>query len=561
LNSVVDELAEKYWQYVLQIDNYLRSQLGLPIETIRPHTIEAAAQDAAFAQHILGELGSIEADRLDHDRWLVFQAMRFWSIGYVAMREYFWLAQQATPYAGGTHLSATSTLLSTFEFATGADLERYLSLLHQYAGFVRSLLPFLHGQHDRAIISPEVEITASAAVFRGYTEPAQTQRLIPDSARLSILSDAKRAAFKEEAAAIVSSELVPALHGVAQYLDGAYRMGAPSGVGLSQYPRGREYYEHLILANTTLTTTPERLYALGLEHVARLNERLEEISRRTGFSGSLAEFKDFLARDRRFFAETTEEFGERLEAYVERARAAVPEFFSLTPSAAYGVEPLDRALADSQTFGYFDPPRAARPKGIYYYNAWHPERTSMVAAGALICHELIPGHHFQIALQQENAALPNLRRYDFSATGYCEGWGEYAAELGWEMGVYVTPYDQAGRIMQDLMVSARLVVDTGMNALGWGRDRAMAYMRENLTLDETQIATESLRYSADIPGQALAYKVGELTFLELRDQARKRLGGAFDIRRFHEWTIGSGAMPLDTLRGHLEYEVNALGKG
>ncbi len=555
--SAIDELAERYWRYALQIDNYLRSQLGLPVETIRPLTLDAAERDAAFAQRIAGELDRIEPGRLDHDRWLVYETMRFWAAGYVAACEYFWLCQQATPYAGGTHLSATATLLTTFSFAAPADAERYLSLLHQYAGFVRSLLSLLRGQHERAIILPEVEIDASAAVFRGYAEPPQIAPLVPGDARLGALSARQRSTLKEKAASVLASELVPALHGVAEYLDGPYRAGAPAGVGLSQYPRGREYYQHLIYANTTLTTTPERLHALGLEQVAQLNERLAGVAERAGFSGAPADFKNFLAHDPRFFPETSEEFGKRLGGYVERARSAVSGFFSRVPKAAYGIEPLARALADSQTFGYYDPPRAARPKGIYYYNARRPQRTSMLAAGALICHELIPGHHFQIALQQENAALPDIRRYDFSAVGFCEGWGEYAAQLGWEMGVYETPYDQAGRIMQDLMVSARLVVDTAMNALGWSRERAMAYLRENLTLDEAQIESESLRYSADIPGHALAYKTGELTFLEIREQARKRLGAAFDIREFHEWAIGSGAMTLDTLRGHVEHEISA----
>jgi uncharacterized protein (DUF885 family) len=179
----------------------------------------------------------------------------------------------------------------------------------------------------------------------------------------------------------------------------------------------------------------------------------------------------------------------------------------------------------------------------------------MLGAGALICHELLPGHHFQIALQQENTTLPDVRHYDFTETGYVEGWGEYASQLCWNMGVYRTPYDKLGRMMQDLMVSTRLVVDTGMNALGWSRERAMQYMRANLTLNEKQIETESLRYSTDIPGQALAYKTGELTMLALRAHAKAELGSAFDIRRFHKWVIGSGAMTLDTLRAHVDYEI------
>jgi uncharacterized protein (DUF885 family) len=316
-----------------------------------------------------------------------------------------------------------------------------------------------------------------------------------------------------------------------------------------------EYYRYLVVENTTLDIAPERLHAMGLAAVGELNQHLDGIRREVSYRGSLSEFKHFLAHDPRFFVKTPEQFGARLETYVGRAQTAAPNYFIHMPRAAYGVESLPKELAGSQTFGYYDQPTAARHKGIYFYNAWHPERTSALGAGALICHELIPGHHFQIALQQENTALPNVRHYDFSETGFVEGWGEYASQLCWDMGVYRTPYDRAGRLMQDLMVSTRLVVDTGMNALGWSRERAMQFMRANLTISESQIQSESLRYSTDIPGQALAYKTGELTMLRIREDARKKLGSAFDIRTYHSWVLDSGSMTLDTLRAHVDYEI------
>ena len=553
--TAVDGLAERYWQHRLQIDYNLRSQLGLPIETIRPIALAAAEEDAAFGTSVRDDLAKIDAGSLDHDHWLTYRTLDFLASNAVASRKYFWLEQQATPYAGGLQLSSISAILTSFQFASAADASRYVSLLHQYAGFVRSVRAFLEGQHERGIVLPDVDSAAAEAVFRGYENPAESGPLVPAAARLGALSPADAATLEKNARNAVSSEIVPAFASVADYLAGAYRSGAPQGVGLAQYPGGRDYYQYLILANTTLTITPEKLHELGLSEVARLNEQLDGIRREVGFKGTVAQFKHYLATDPAFFPKTTEAFGERLELYVGRARAAVPQFFLHTPTATYGVAPLPQALAGSQTFGYYDQPKAARPKGIYYYNAWHPERTSMLGAGALICHELIPGHHFQIALQQENAALPNVRRYDFSETGFVEGWGEYASQLCWDMGVYQTPYDKAGRIMQDLMVSTRLVVDTGMNALGWSRERAMAFMRENLTLSDAQIASESLRYSTDIPGQALAYKTGELTMLQIREAARERLGAAFDIRRFHAWVLDSGSMTLDTLRAHVEYEI------
>lgn len=551
----LDALADRYWQHELEIDYALRSQIGMPIETIRPLTYENADADAQLGQSILDGLKQIDADKLDHDRWLTSRTLTYLATNDVATRKYFWLRQQATPYVGGLQLGYFATTFSSFQFANAADAQRYESLLRQYAGFVRSLGDFLRGQHERGIVLPTVEIDAAQAVFEGYAQPTQSGALVPSEARLAALAPADRTALRTAAANIVASEVVPAFESVAAYLKGAYRTGAPSGVGLAQYPGGSEYYRYLVVANTTLSITPEKLHAMGVAAVAEVNRKLDGIRRETGFHGDLAAFKHFLANDPQFFVKTPEQFGERLEVYVRRSGAAAPKYFAHMPTAPYGVEALPKELAGSQTFGYYSQPTAAKPKGVYLYNAWHPERTSALGAGALICHELIPGHHFQIALQQENTLLPNVRRYDFSETGFVEGWGEYASQLCWDMGVYQTPYDKAGRLMQDLMVSTRLVVDTGMNALGWSRERAMAFMRSNLTLSESQIESESLRYSTDIPGQALAYKTGELTMLAIRESARQKLGSAFDIRQFHSWMLDSGAMTLDTLRAHVDYEI------
>jgi uncharacterized protein (DUF885 family) len=553
--GALDRIADRYWQRQLQNNYFLRAQLGEPIELIRPITYANADEDATFSQSILDGVGAIDATKLDHDRWLTYRTLKYLASGDVAGRTYFWLQQQATPYAGGGQIAIISSIFTDFKFAQASDSARYESLLHQYAAFVRSIRGLLQGQHQRGIILPNVETNAAQAVFEGYAQPAQSATLVPDEARLQALSPAQRSSLRTSAQTAVATEIAPAFQSVAAYLAGPYRVGAPARVGLSQYPGGAEYYRYLVVANTTLSVTPEKLHGMGLEAVTQLNRQLDGIRREVGFHGNLAAFKRFLAHDPQFYVKTTPEFGERLEVYVRRAAAAVPQYFLHTPTAPYGVAPLPKELAGAQTFGYYDQPTAARPKGVYLYNAWHPERTSALGAGALICHELIPGHHFQIALQQENTALPIVRRYDFSEVGFVEGWGEYASQLCWEMGVYRTPYDKAGRLMQDLMVSTRLVVDTGMNALGWSRERAMQFMRDNLTLSEAQIETESLRYSTDIPGQALAYKTGELTLREIRARAQQQLGAAFDIRKFHSWVIDSGSMTLDTLRAHVDYEI------
>jgi uncharacterized protein (DUF885 family) len=554
--TALDALADKYWQRELQYDYFLRAQLGKPIETIRPLTYANAEADASFAQGILDGLKGIDQSTLDHDRWLTYRTLEYLSTNDVAYRTYFWLRQQATPYAGGSQIAIIASIFTDFTFSNDSDTVRYVSLLHQYAAFVRSIRELLEAQHQRGNILPNVETDGTLAVFEGYAKPGVSGALVPAESRMESLTRAQRSELRATAQSVVSGEVVPAFESVAAYLKGPYRMGAPNGVGLWQYSGGDEYYRYLVVANTTLTVTPDKLHEMGVESVAQLNKELDGIRREVGFKGSVRAFKTFLEKDPKFYVKTTQAFGDRLEVYVGRAAAAVPKYFSHLPKAPYGVAPLPKELAGSQTFGYYDQPTAAKPKGVYLYNAWHPERTSTLGAGALICHELIPGHHFQIALQQENTSLPDVRRYDFSETGFVEGWGEYASQLCWNMDVYESPYDKAGRIMQDLMVSTRLVVDTGMNAMRWSRERAMKFMRENLTLSDAQIASESLRYSTDIPGQALAYKTGELTMLSIRKHAEKELGANFDMRKFHSWVLDSGSMTLDTLRQHVDYEIS-----
>ena len=202
------------------------------------------------------------------------------------------------------------------------------------------------------------------------------------------------------------------------------------------------------------------------------------------------------------------------------------------------------------TFGYYRSPTASNPKGIYYFNGSKLDERSLLIAEGLVYHELIPGHHFQIALQSENEELPNFRR-ETHQTAFSEGWAEYAAWLGLEMGLYKDPYDRCGLYLEDIFESARLVVDTGMNHFKWRRSRAVKFMKENTTYSDTQIHTESLRYCR-IPGQALGYKLGCIKMFELREKAEKALGDKFDIRKFHDALVGSGSMPLPLLERHID---------
>lgn len=549
--ATIDALARRYYDHQVATNFFIALQSGKPVTSLRAVTEKNADEDAAFAQGVLRELQQIDPDKLDHQRWLSLRALHYAMEGYVGARRYYWLGQHLAPYS--QPFAYALQVFTTHPFHDAKDVDNYVSLLHQYGALADSIRVFAQGQHERHIILPQAEIDPTVAVLAGFASPHHSPVAV-DDARLAPLPADDRNAAKERIAATIASTVTPAFERLRAYVDGPYRDGAPEGVGQSQYPGGTEYYRWLVKRSTTLDMTPQQIYDLGLSEVARLRTKLEAVRESVSYGGDLDSFLTYLRTDKRFFASSSDEIGRKLTAFVDRVAPVVPQFYRTMPRAPYGVAALPANLAAGQTFGYYQQPTPAKPRGTYVYNGSSPSTTSIVSAGTLIMHELIPGHHFQFALQLENDAIPPFRRSDFSVTAFVEGYAEYAAELGFAMGMYDDPYDRAGRLMQDLMVSVRLVVDTGMNELGWSRERAMAYMRENSNLNDKQIASETLRYSCDLPAQALAYKIGELTMMRYRDEAKARLGSRFDIREFHEWLLGSGTMTLDTLGDHLRYE-------
>jgi uncharacterized protein (DUF885 family) len=278
---------------------------------------------------------------------------------------------------------------------------------------------------------------------------------------------------------------------------------------------------------------------------------MEVVRDSLGFTGSKAEFHERLRSDPRFYARSADEFGQRLMEQDARIRPHIEKAFLQQPEAPYGVARLDPALQDVLTYGYYAGPTRLRPAGTYFFNGSQLEERSLLSAAALAFHELIPGHHFQIALVRENDDLPEFRR-QIRYPGYTEGWAEYSSSVvARDLGMYEDLYDLYGRLVFDMFFAVRLVVDTGMNYLGWSRERAMAFMSEYLMESDVQIASETLRY-VDRPAQALAYWLGRQAFVEARETAERGLGEAFDVRRYHHFMVSSGPLPLPLLREHVQ---------
>jgi uncharacterized protein (DUF885 family) len=534
-SEILGAIANDYWQHQIDRDVWLQAKRGLPIKQLPEASYREAQRESTFGESILRRLDAVSLGRLTDDERITLSLLRWYAKRPIDNLRFFWLRSPVTPYA--SPIRTVNEALATSKM----DSAERVRLLGEYARFIDSIADVVKVQRQHGYVLPKPELPIVRGVLTSYIQPPERSAL-----RGNDDSPAVRDA--------ITTVVTPALQRLLDVFDAGYERDAPSGVGMAQYPGGAEAYSYFILEQTSLDKSPEEIHRLGLSEVERIARELDEIRKQVGFTGTLAEFRQYLKTDPRFFARSADEIGERLSAYVKKIEPQIPKFFAKQPRAAYGVRRLDPALEGAMTFGYYQVPTSTDPAGHYLYNGSKPNERNLLFAPALMLHELVPGHHFQFSRQTENEALPEFRRENHD-NAFTEGWGEYAATLGREMGIYDDPYDRAGRLMMDSLLSVRLVVDTGMNALGWSREKAMQYMRENTFLSETEIATESLRYSVDIPAQALGYKLGALKMLELRTNAQKALGSSFDIRQFHEWMIAGGSMPLSILEQHVNGQM------
>ena len=545
--ATVRAVGAEYLEWASEESPFLRLKQGLPIDRLPDVSAASAERRASGAQALLARLEAVRAGELQGEDRLSYELLKR-RLGFdVAAPRDHWLGFAVTPYA--SPLGPVHQVFRALPLRTPADTGRYLALVRQYPGFVASLAERLRGQAERGILVPKDELPVVTAYLQGALATGASSPFSVDAARIATLAPEPLAAFERSRAegAAAARQALTSLLAELQSL--APR--APESVGLAQYPGGRAAYESLVRRHTTLEVTPEEVHRIGLEEVARIESRMAEVRRSLAWSGTAAEFRERLRRDPRFRAKTPDEVGSRLMAYDARIRPRLDAFFAVRPKADYGVKRLDPEREPALTFGIYEPPSPTEPRGLYRYNGSKLEERSLLTAGPLVYHELAPGHHFQIALAAESTEVPAFRR-ELWDTAYVEGWGEYASGLAEEMGMYADPYDLYGRLSMDMFLSVRLVVDTGMNALGWPRARAVAYMRDHLIESDTQIETESLRYSTDIPGQALAYKMGSRGLWDMRRRAEAALGARFDLRRFHGCVLGSGSLPLATLGSKVE---------
>jgi uncharacterized protein (DUF885 family) len=349
----------------------------------------------------------------------------------------------------------------------------------------------------------------------------------------------------------IANELRPALQRLRDFMAGEYLPAARSTVGLQDMKGGPELYRYLVEVNTTTNLTPDQIHTIGLDEVKRLHAEMDKVKAQVGFKGTLQQFFEHIRTDPKFKPQSREWLQQSYVAIGKRLDTTLPKLFSTLPKAPLEIRPVPALTEKGAARGSYNPgtPDGSRP-GIFYFNAYDlPSRTTP-SMETLYLHEGAPGHHFQISLAQENAALPSFQRFGGNSA-YVEGWGLYSETLGRELGIYTDPYQYFGYLDSQLFRAIRLVVDTGIHSKGWTRDQTIQYILDNSSRGRSNATAETERYIA-IPGQALAYKVGQLKISELRGRAERALGRRFDIRDFHAQVLMSGALPLAVLEKKID---------
>ena len=368
---------------------------------------------------------------------------------------------------------------------------------------------------------------------------------------------AERERITAEYRAMIEGELMPAYRELRAFVADEYMPATRDSSGMAALPNGEAWYAYNARSSTTTDLTPAQIHQIGLDEVERIHGLIQtEVMDKVGFEGSLQEFFEFMKTDPRFQFESEAALLEHYRGLEAKVNAGVPALFSLTPKADFEIRPVEPFRAQSAAGGsYMRPSEDGTRPGVFYVNTYDLPTRQTWDAEDLFLHEAIPGHHFQIALQQELTGLPMFRRFG-GETAFTEGWGLYAESLGKELGVYTDPYNYFGYLQNELWRAIRLVVDTGLHSRGWTREQVIAYMLENSATAETPAISETERYMA-IPGQALAYKIGELKIQALRDRAEAELGDDFDIRAFHAEVLKDGSVPLEILERKIERWIAA----
>jgi uncharacterized protein (DUF885 family) len=550
--SVLNDLVEEYFERQLELSPTNATSIG---DSRYDDRLDESTSPG-FREKALG----IERAFLDRARQLdvakLTPSARITFEIFVTEREHALAGQQFhEEYMPFNQMSGLPMELAVFgsgsgpqPFKTVQDYDRFLARVREFPRWADGAITMMRTGMSRGITLPRPVIAKMVAQLRsiGASNAEASIYWGPISALPADFAAADRQRLTEAWSSTLAREVLPAYTRLADFLERDYLPAARTTVGWSDLPDGPAWYRWRIRGSTTMDLPPEQIHELGLREVARIRAEMLAVKEQVGFKGDLEAFFRYLEGDPRFYFTSEQQL---LEAYRDAKRridALLPKLFSDFPKADYEVRPVEPFRAASAAGASYQAPSAdgSRP-GIFYINTHNLRAQPNFGIETLSLHEAAPGHHFQIAIQQELTGLPRFRRFN-NYTSYAEGWALYAESLGRELGLFTDPYQWYGRLSDEMLRAMRLVVDTGLHAKGWSREQAIRYMLDNSSLAESDVTAEVERYIV-WPGQALGYKLGQLRITELRARAQAALGAKFDVREFHSQVLRDGAVPMDVL--------------
>ena len=549
--SMVENIIDEHWAWVLSEYPEMRLEYGDRSGNTLWSDVSPSAHQRRYEQQqaFVNALTAIEPSSLGSESRLNRTML---------LRE---LRDDIADYENGMHLMAINmrsgpqhqyTMAERLSFTSEQDYRDWLERL--------KALPSLLTQTQRLLQQGIAQQRTQADIVMRRV-PDQISRVITDditnSPYYAVFRDIPDAidtdtakALKINAQQVISEIINPAYRRFGTFMADEYLSATRQQPGLGSLPQGKAAYRQQVAKYTTTDLTPEAIHQIGIDEVARIRHAMLGVIDAVGFEGDIEAFNEFLRTDPQFYYSTPEALLEGYQAISKRLDPQLIQLFGKLPRMPYGVRPIPAAIAPDTTTAYYMRPAVdgSRP-GWYYVNLYRPEVRPIFEMEVLSVHESVPGHHLQIALAQELGNLPHFRR-NSSVTAFIEGWGLYSERLGYDMGLYQDPYSRYGQLVYDMWRAVRLVVDTGIHYFGWTRQQAIDYFKANAAKTEADIINEIDRYIG-WPGQALAYKIGQLKILALRTEAVQALGDKFDIRAFHDELLGAGAIPLDALEARM----------
>ncbi|MFC6633044.1 DUF885 domain-containing protein [Microbulbifer taiwanensis] len=453
-------------------------------------------------------------------------------------------------------------VLNSMPKRSAADYETLLARLEKLPALVTQTRALMQEGLEKKITPPQITLRDLPGQIRALIpgDPKQSPLLKAFNEMPRSIAAGQQRRLQNRAYALYHKEVVPAWRALAEFVERDYIPGAVVDTAFTSMPDGLRWYAHKVRDNTTTALSPEEIHRIGLAEVKRIRGEMDRIIQKTGFEGDFKAFTEFLRTDPRFYYSDKEELMRGYRDIAKRIDGELPALFGTLPRLPYGVKPIPGYSEKSQTTAYYQPGSAeAGRAGVFFANTYNLPSRPKWEMEALTVHEAMPGHHLQIALAQEQKDIHPLRRLTFY-TGFVEGWGLYSESLGYDLGLYTDPYSEFGALTYDMWRAVRLVVDTGMHQLGWNREQAIEYFMDNSAKPLHDVTVEIDRYLV-WPGQALAYKLGQLKIKELRASAEQQLGSNFDIRAFHDQLLGAGALPLNLLEARMDDWMKAQSAG